>query len=124
MVNLNSSEAGYINPMTIIMVSTIGLVILQLFSIVMEAVFGKDPIYLGPFFLAIVIAGAVYVALGIVQGLLSGYGFGTAGDRFRYMMTVLFSMVVIAVAYIVIPKIVPDIFMPAVGAARTALGFP
>lgn len=119
---LNKSEYGFINPMTMIIASTLGLVILQLFSLIMETVFQKEAIYMGPFFMALLVAGAVYLALGIIQNLLLGYGFQTPKDRFKYLITVLGAMLIIVAAYVVIPKIVPELFQTAVVEARAALG--
>lgn len=116
---MNRSEISYVSPLSVIMISSIGLVILQLLSLVAELAFNKSPLYLGPFFLAVLVAGAVYTAMGIIQKITSGE---VPTERVKYLMTLLVAMILVVAAYVIIPQLVPEIFMPAVSQARAALG--
>jgi O-antigen/teichoic acid export membrane protein len=115
---------AYINPYSIIISSTLGMVFLQIASIIATKVFHKDPIYLGPFMLMLLVAGAVYAAYGVMEKILQGYGMTNKGAIANYILMLGVSVILIALLYFLVPQWVPEIFQPSVAAARASLGMP
>jgi hypothetical protein len=116
-------EYSFINPYTVIMSSVMGMVILQITSIIIEKVFNKPPLYIGPFMLLVLVAGAVYAASGILASIMRGETYqNPKGFMARQIVLLVVTMTIIALLYFLLPQWVPTIFQSSVAQSRAMLG--